>query len=69
MPGESLDGALDDQAHRLDARTRREDRELVAAQPAHERVGQVLGDDAQRARHGLQRPVAAVVAAALVEAP
>ena len=57
----------DDQLRRLRVRVRGEDRELVAAQPARERVGQLLGGDAQRARHRLERPVAAVVAAALVE--
>ena len=42
-------------------------RELVARVAAHERVGQPFGREPQRARHRLERPVAAVVAAPLVE--
>ena len=66
-PDEALDRELGDAPHGFDAGALGEDAELVAAEPDHERAREPLGGRAQRARHRLERPVAAVVAADVVE--
>ena len=67
VAGQAFDRGLRRVLHGLEARALGQDAELVAAQPAHERPRQRLGRRAQRAGHGLERPVAAVVPADVVE--
>ena len=66
-PDEAVDRRLRHALHGLEAGALGEDPELVAAEPDDERARERLGRRAQRARHRLERPVAAVVAAEVVE--